>query len=141
MNDRRIYYWLACLVVCSFLGCRAKQEVSSPPTIAPDQKIEVQFEIRYDGRMEDRKFSLECGKEETVFQAMERAKQAGWLDFAHAGKGELVFIRSLDGTKNEGGNGNNWIFYVNQQLAEGGCGAVKLYEGDRVTWKFGKYEF
>ena len=75
----------------------------------------------------------------TVLDAMNTAKSNDKLDFDYSGKGETAFIKSIGGVSNQGAAKNNWIFYVNQELAKRSSGAFELQPGDLIEWRLGGY--
>ena len=76
----------------------------------------------------------------TVMDVMVYSKEKKKITFVHSGKGELAFLKSIDGVKNKGARGDNWIFRVNGKLGKTSFGIAKLKPGDKVTWTFGKYK-
>jgi hypothetical protein len=74
----------------------------------------------------------------TVFDALTAAaKHSRPLPFKHTGSGEFAFLTELDGVKNEGASGKNWIYKVDGQRAKVGMGSMKLMPGNQVVWIFG----
>lgn len=75
----------------------------------------------------------------TVLEAMNRAKeQAPGFVLTYRGSGPTAFVQQIDGFNATGGGSTarNWLFDVNGQLAERGCGATRLQSGDIVRWRF-----
>ena len=58
------------------------------------------------------------------------------------GSGATTLVVEVGNLKNEGGaaDARNWLYWVNDQSADVGAGARELQPGDRVLWKFAKYE-
>jgi hypothetical protein len=79
---------------------------------------------------------MNCPPETTVLEVMQRAQQAGILELASSGGGEMAFLSAIDGIKSEGGSGKNWVFYVNGELAKRGCGTVVVQSFDEIDWRF-----
>ncbi len=80
----------------------------------------------------------------TVFGAMRVASalpEPLALGFEHRGRGETVFVRSIDGLANEGGNrgDRNWTYLVNGERASRSCGVEQLEAGDVVRWRYAPY--
>ena len=75
----------------------------------------------------------------TVLEAMNTAKSNNKLEFEYSGNGETAFIKSIDGVSNQGAGKNNWIFYVNKELAKRSSGAFELEPGDLIEWRLGGY--
>ena len=77
----------------------------------------------------------------TVFDLLNRAADAGdgGLEIRSRGAGETAFVEAIGGVVNEGADGDNWIYVVNEQLADKGAGVYELSPGDQVLWKYGDY--
>lgn len=75
----------------------------------------------------------------TVFDALQAAeKHARGIKLKFIGRGETIFITAIDDAVNEGANGRNWRYTVNDQPAQYSAGVMKLKSGDTVDWRFGK---
>jgi len=57
---------------------------------------------------------------------------------AFNGRGETTFITTIDDAMNEGANGRNWRYTVNNQPAQQSAGVMELKAGDAVIWRFEK---
>jgi uncharacterized protein DUF4430 len=76
----------------------------------------------------------------TVLDALEAAaKHPRGIKPAHRGSGATAFVTAIDDLKNEG-SGRNWTYEVNGKKANKSCGVWTLEGGDRVVWRFAKYE-
>lgn len=56
------------------------------------------------------------------------------------GRGDTFFVTEINGRKNEGARGRNWIFKVNGKLGNKSAGSFKIKAGDQVEWNFQKYQ-
>jgi hypothetical protein len=56
------------------------------------------------------------------------------------GRGDTFFVTEINGRKNEGARGRNWIFKVNGKLGNKSAGSFKIKAGDKVEWNFQKYQ-
>jgi hypothetical protein len=75
----------------------------------------------------------------TVLDAMKAAhNRCPGVRFEYRGSGATAFLTKIDDVKNEGAGGRNWLFRVNDKLAERSFGVVQLKANDRVNWEFGK---
>ncbi|WP_234118647.1 DUF4430 domain-containing protein [Clostridium hydrogenum] len=53
------------------------------------------------------------------------------------GSGYMLYISAIDGLREkEHGKNSGWIYYVNGESPDIGCGGYKLKTGDKVTWKY-----
>jgi hypothetical protein len=104
-------------------------------------EIEVTLEVKFNGRATDLEFSIECGREGSVFDATLKACTDNEVEFDFVGNGpQTRFVKAIGGVANEKAAGDNWTYRVNQKLGSVGCGMAKIEKGDRITWSFGKYD-
>ena len=76
----------------------------------------------------------------TVLDALATAaKHARGVKYKVRSSGSFAFVTEIDGLANEGGNGRNWLFQVNDKLGKVGAGVQELEVGDSVQWNFAKY--
>ncbi len=99
----------------------------------------VQLEIDFGGRQKKISMDVPCSADSTVFQILERAREMADFSFSSTGTGETVFVRSIDGVENEGSDGDNWVYRVNEELGDRSCGVYPVQPGDRVLWVLGEY--
>jgi hypothetical protein len=59
------------------------------------------------------------------------------LNVEKKGSGPGTLLTSIDGVANQGADGKNWTFSVNDQLADRSFAVYELHAGDRVLWTFG----
>lgn len=76
----------------------------------------------------------------TVLDALETAPMRWPGEVARRGEGDQAFIDAIGGLANEGADGRNWQYWVNDERGEVGAGARVLAEGDRVLWAFAPAE-
>lgn len=62
------------------------------------------------------------------------------FSFKSRGRGDTFFVTEINGRKNEGARGRNWIFKVNGELGNKSAGSFKVKAGDKVEWNFQKYQ-
>jgi hypothetical protein len=53
------------------------------------------------------------------------------------GTGESAFVTAIDDVANQGADGQNWTYSVNNQIADRSFAVYKLKAGDQVLWTFG----
>lgn len=74
----------------------------------------------------------------TVFDVLTAAsKHSRALKFKHTGSGEFAFLTEIEGVKNEGASGKNWVYKVDGERAKVGMGSMKLTAGNQVLWLLG----
>jgi hypothetical protein len=78
----------------------------------------------------------------TSLSALEAAKaKPHGIQFEYTGKDDTAFLTQIDDLKNEGGGKDkkNWLYWVNDKMADQGFGVCKLDKGDVVLFKFDVY--
>lgn len=106
---------------------------------AAGQTVEMTVDC---GDGEPRRFgTLPWRRGMTVENALNQAKRRG-LEVERQGQEAGAFISALAGVKNQGAGAEakNWILFVNGQAARQSYAVTPLRPGDRVLWKFAKYE-
>ncbi len=63
----------------------------------------------------------------------------GDFEFESTGSEESAFVSSIGGIENEGKSGDNWVYRVNDELGNQGCGVCDVKKGDHILWVLGKY--
>ena len=86
-------------------------------------------------------WAVESSKSMSVLELMELASEGDQgFEFIFTGSGETAFLKSINGINNEGAGGKNWVYRVNEELAETSFGVCQVESGDSVSWKLGSYE-
>lgn len=104
------------------------------------QEKKVTIEIDFGERAEKKTLTIPWKVGLNVLDAMNQAKQEKRLKFKYRGKGVSAFLTQIEGVKNQGAKGDNWIFRVNSKLANRSFGVILLKAGDQVNWSLGKYK-
>lgn len=119
---------LAVVLASSWQAARA-QEVAASVRVTIDYGDGVQ-----------KVFSALPWKEKmTVFAALQAAeKHPRGIKVTHSGSSETTFVSGIDDALNEGADGNNWRYAVNDQPARYSAGVMELKAGDAVVWRFAK---
>ena len=79
-----------------------------------------------------------CSEDSTVLSTLERAHNMKELELEFRGSGETAFVESINGVKNEGAGGNNWIYRVNGKTGDKSAGIYKVDPSDKISWQFGE---
>lgn len=90
-----------------------------------------------------KRFSLPWREGMTVLDALAAAAEhPRGITFRHRFAGEKAFVDQIDDAANQGAGAGarNWVFRVNDRLADRSCGAWTLQAGDVVVWSYGKFE-
>lgn len=73
----------------------------------------------------------------TVLEALQAAADfRPGITFTLKGKGETAFLSSLEGLKNSGAGGGNWIYEINGEMAQRGMAVQTLNPGDALLWRY-----
>jgi hypothetical protein len=115
-------------------GCDSSKEL--PPELQRDTGTVV-LEVDFGEEKRPKSVDVVCSPDSTVLLSLERAQQLNKITFKHRGTGETVFVTSIDGIENEGGDGKNWIYKVNGKLGDKSAGVFFVKPGDKISWSFG----
>jgi hypothetical protein len=76
----------------------------------------------------------------TVFDLTQAAKaHPRGIDFQYRGQGATAFLFQIDDLKNEG-RGRNWLYRINDKLADRSFALQTVRANDRVVWEFSRYQ-
>lgn len=128
------------LALVVLLQVNSGGEEKKAPTKTKQKPI-VTLTIDYGDGMQKRFPSIPWREKMTVVDAIEWAdKHPRGISFASRGNGATKLINQIDDLKNGGGQKKNWIFRVNDKMADRSCGVFPLKQGDRVLWRFEEYK-
>lgn len=128
----------ALVMIAGITGCDSSP-VGTASTATGSSTGTAQLVIDFGGRRKNISVDVPCSADSTVIQILERARNMADLEFNVSGSGETTFVRSIDGIENEGAEGDNWIFRVNEKLGDRSCGVFPVRPGDHVLWVLGEY--
>ncbi len=125
---------LSLVLLCS-AGC---------DSAAPSNSVElsrdigtVTLEVDFGSDKRSKSIDVVCSPESTVLLSLERAQNMKKLKVDFRGTGETAFVTSIGGMKNEGAEGKNWIFRVNDKLGDKSAGVCPVKPGDKISWSYG----
>ena len=119
----------------SMIGCDSSKEL--PAELQRDIGT-VTLEVEYGSEKRMKSIPVVCSPDSTVLLSLERAQNLKKLKFESRGSGETAFISEIDGVKNEGASGKNWIYRVNDKLGDKSAGVFEVNPGDTISWSFGE---
>ena len=61
------------------------------------------------------------------------------FNYKSRGSGRTFFITEINGQKNEGARGRNWIYTVNGKLGNKSAGLFEIKAGDEIEWILKRY--
>ena len=118
----------------SVTGCDSSKEL--PAELQRDIGT-VSVEVDFGSDKRAKSIDVVCSPESTVLLSLERAQNLKRLKFESRGAGETAFVTAIDGVKNEGSDGKNWIYRVNEKLGDKSAGIFAVSPGDKISWSFG----
>lgn len=138
MLDAIVIVASALIIVGAAFGVGQGKSSKSDP---PDPKT-VRLIIDYNDGVEKHFTAVPWKQGTTVLDAMRYAKRSPHgIAFEHKGSGETALLTRIDDIANQGGGREkkNWIYHVNDKLADKGFAVFELNASDVVRWKFTTY--
>jgi hypothetical protein len=136
MNRNQALFPIAILLTCLAIGCdkQVATPVETPPIASGTVDLMIDFRDR-----DDIMVAIPCSADSTVLSIMQRAQNIGDLKFTSRGSADTAFLTAINGIKNEGGGGDNWVFRVNGKLGDRSIGTFPVNPQDEILWRFGVY--
>lgn len=69
--------------------------------------------------------------------AADQLRAAPGVKLTQTGTGAAALLTAINDVSNEGADGNNWTYQVNDQSADRSFEVYELKPDDRVLWTFG----
>lgn len=155
-EQRKIPAWLVlpgilALVLLGILADRAMRPVDvreGPADAAPEldavgtpsprpQGETFSLTIEFGNGAEMRFESLPWRDRMTVLEGLQAAGEfRPGITFSRRGAGETAFVTAIEGLKNAGADGGNWIYEINGEKAMRSAGAQTLQSGDALLWRY-----
>jgi len=136
-NHRRMTRRGLSLTALALIGVWAA--VNDLQALAQEAAASVRLTIDYGDGAQKSFTALRWKEKMTVFDALQAAeKHSRGIKVAFTGRGESVFITSIDDVVNEGASGPNWRYSVNDQPAQSSAGIMEVKAGDSIMWRFAK---
>jgi hypothetical protein len=128
MPRTRTLLWAA---GCLLLSCMA--------VASAQERRTVKLFIDFGDGFEKRYSALPWREGMTVLDAMQQAsRHPHGIEFKHTGAGKTAFLTAIDDAANEGQDGRNWIYHVNQDRGDRSIGVKQLSITDVVRWKYAR---
>jgi hypothetical protein len=153
LRGRICLLWAVMSLLAS--GCREKSQAppsqdpkalqdaaNSRPASAAAPEPAVQLVIDYGDGAQKRFSAIPCRDGMAVLDVLQFARQSPHgISFVVRGSGEAALLTKLDDVANEEGaaGARNWLFYVNDHLADKSLGTATVKSGDTILWKFERY--
>ena len=132
LNLSTLYF----VIAISLVACNPNQENQAQNQAEVSYPGEVSITIQ-NGESKS-KLTVLVAEKSNLLTIMEAQKAKQKLSFEVKGEGDMTFVESLNGVKNEGpgDDKHNWLFAVNGRLANQGIGQLQISAGDSVAWCF-----
>ena len=90
---------------------------------------------------EKQMFDIESSEKlKTVSDLLKHVAEANEsFKYKSRGSGRTFFITEINGQKNEGARGRNWIYTVNGKLGNKSAGLFEIKAGDEIEWNLKRY--
>lgn len=130
---KRIKVWICLALAALLAGCAAAGEERASAYREGEPSVTVSITGPED---EELLAPARVGISEgcTVYDATAFAAREAGLALESGGQGTSVYVTAIGGKKAEGMSG--WIFRVNGETADRGCGALQAADGDEIAWVF-----
>lgn len=141
--------WILCVAAVGLLilsGCEQPQPSQAEGT-TPESSVETPEAIGevtltiQSPEAEALEWKVPCTKDAVLLDVMKTAQQTTDFRFRYRGEEDSVFITEIQGIKNKGSQGKNWVYMVNEQLGDCSAGIQPVAPGDQLSWHFGKPDF
>ena len=143
-NDKRSTYgrshqvWLVAIFLGLVVGCDSDNQDNAGSNEPAQFVLTID---RGDGQgLPDQPATIilmDLPDEFTVWDLMQHAESDELITVDEFdGSGTEIFVKSINGLKNNLEDGRFWILYVNDEMATQGCGRTRIKPGDRVKWVY-----
>ena len=113
--------------------CRADEQ----PAAAKPKTVKLIFD--YGDGVQKHFTAIKWRDEMTALEALQAAaKHPRGIKFESKGRGATALVTKIDDLENRAG-GKNWLYRVNDKLADRSCGVFQLKAGDTVLWRYETY--
>lgn len=120
--------WLIVVLIPLAFSCKKQEEKKEVP----------QYKVKLEILMPDARqvFEKEYTEEKTVYEILTEMEKENLLSFEETGKGDLLFLESLNGIRNEGlgEEKKNWLYFVDSELAKEGMAQMRVKKDTTITW-------
>ena len=124
-------------VLISVIGCTTT--VEAPPQVDTGT-VSLAIDFPADSQQDDIDSEIGCSANSTVFDILQRSQTDGVLKFEHSTnpiqESASVFVQTISGVG--GDQGKFWTYYINDKLAQEGCGTCAVKPGDKIRWVYGQ---
>lgn len=107
-----------------------------------DKVLEYQVKIEFKADQVHQSYIKKYQKTQSIFEIMQNLKDQNQVDFNYTGKDDMIFINEILGLKNEGSGKNkkNWLYFINNQLAEKGVSQILINKNTFILWCYTTWE-
>ncbi|GIX42458.1 MAG: hypothetical protein KatS3mg129_2191 [Leptospiraceae bacterium] len=133
----KIYKTIFIFTLLFLFSCNKQKEQNHKDS---NVNYQIQLKIKVDNTLSS--ISKEYKNPKTLFDIMMDLKNQNQLDFQYQGKDKMIFITKINGINNEGSGKNkkNWLYFVNNQLADKGISQIVIDKNTQILWCFTTWE-
>jgi hypothetical protein len=128
---------LVAILLFKSCGVRENASVTDDPTVntpATTMAIEsVVLIIQFNDGHQPQSDKVSWTRGMTVRELLNKVPR---INIFQQGSGASAFLTEIDGVKNEGAGGRNWMYSVNGKQADRSFAIYELQPGDQVLWSF-----
>lgn len=146
MRKKLGYLVIICLLSCFFIGCGAKKvpigtvtlSIRCDTAIAKGMHEEEKWKgiLPENGCILD-DTTIEIYKGDTVFDVLLTARDEYGIHMEYSGGDKTEYIKGIGNLyERDGGRWSGWMFSVNGEYGDVGCGQVKVGDGDIIEWDY-----
>lgn len=129
------------IILITGVGCekRKSTEITSPtPTLKQTKEIKNEVMLIIDdGVNNPRVFKQTFTKKTTVYDFLKKITEANNISLSTQSSSFGIMITKI-GEKENGKDGNYWVYYVNGEMPSVAVDKYELKNGDKVEFKFQK---
>ena len=131
---------LAALLLVA-LGVSSAPAISEVRAQSPTQPTVNKLRLKIVSGEEKQMFEIESSEKlKTVSDLLKYVADADEsFKYKSRGSGRTFFITEINGQKNEGARGRNWIYTVNGKLGNKSAGLFEIKPGDEIEWNLKRY--
>ena len=135
--NKRLAALLLVVLGVSYALAISEVRAQSPTQLTVMDKLRLKIVSGEEKQM----FEIESSEKlKTVSDLLKHVAEANEsFKYKSRGSGRTFFITEINGQKNEGARGRNWIYTVNGKLGNKSAGLFEIKAGDEIEWNLKRY--
>ena len=127
--------FFALIIIFIGIGITGLNKKSTPATLPVTNKETKQLSLTITGLDQ---FSWQESyeyQEQTVYDLLKEYTDTNQIEITTKGFGPTIYVSSINGLAEfDHGNRSGWMYKVNGEFPNVGCGSYDLQEGDEIEW-------